>query len=343
MIDADADQYELFQAVRLLEAEAHAAGGALELGDDAPGREPVRFRVESTLSFPPAHVSRLRRGGRRGTADDGVPELLIYAYGLTGPGGTLPRHYTSLLVERTSLEHKDFAMAEFFDLFNNRATALYVRAWEKYRFPFAYERAARRSRRRRAEADAFTQTLFSVAGVAQAEARSRTPLPELLHARFAGLLGRRVRTAAGLETIIEDVLGVPCEVREFRSRWLQLPPSEQTALGRANASLGESAAAGNRAEDVHSLVRAVLRPPNAAVFARLLPGGEDHETLQELAKRYLSPSVDCEFQLILRSEDAPPPTLSKDDPMALRLGRTGWSGRLTPGVELDDVVIRAAC
>ena len=34
---------------------------------------------------------------------------------------------------------KDYALRDFLDIFNHRALSLFYRAWQKYRFPFAYE------------------------------------------------------------------------------------------------------------------------------------------------------------------------------------------------------------
>ena len=75
---------------------------------------------------------------------------------LTGPSGVLPRHYTEMLLrwERDRKDDEKHAPRAWFDLFNHRFISLFYRAWTKYRFPVAYERAAGRGRE-----DAFTAAL----------------------------------------------------------------------------------------------------------------------------------------------------------------------------------------
>ena len=334
------EDYDYFQAVRLLEQSAGPT--RTDIGEEDAGRPAVRIRCQSTLAFPDAQVAKLKA-----VAGDSPAELFVYAFGLTGVMGTLPRHYTDLVLQRSSAEHKDFAMAEFFDLFNDRAAALYHRAWEKYRFPFAYERAARAAARRshggrRAVAiDDFTHSLFALSGVASEAARRQSGLPTGALSLFAGVFARPVRTARGLDTILSALLGVAVTTREMLTRWLDLPEDQQTALtSTGNCVLGESAVAGRRAEEIGSLVRLVVRPRGLARFAALLPGGADHDVAAAAIRMYLPPGMDAELQLLLPSRLAPPLRLAAEEAVGGRLGRTAWLGTPPPGRDLDDAVIR---
>ncbi len=67
--------------------------------------------------------------------------MAVACLGLFGPSGSLPDHYTSLVIQR--LRQHDFALRDFLDLFNHRTISLFYRAWEKYRFTIAYERPHR--------------------------------------------------------------------------------------------------------------------------------------------------------------------------------------------------------
>ena len=84
------------------------------------------------------------------------------------PAGVLPEHYTSLVIERSHLRLKDHALREFLDLFNHRLISLYFRAWEKYRFPVAYERHLVEGR---LDDDLFTLCLFCLIGMGSGSLR----------------------------------------------------------------------------------------------------------------------------------------------------------------------------
>ena len=57
---------------------------------------------------------------------------------MLGGQGALPLHYTEQIIAREQIK-RDRAAREFFDMFSNRATALFYAAWKKYRLPFHYE------------------------------------------------------------------------------------------------------------------------------------------------------------------------------------------------------------
>jgi type VI secretion system protein ImpH len=181
-LHAEAYRFDFFQAVRLLECAAREASRA-ESGrpqspvgqDGAPRQEAVRFRALASHSFPTGAISEIRPATKPRpavapmateqnaptsavpplSAPSGPPEMVTAFLGLTGPSGVLPRHYTTLLIERTRA--KDYALRDFLDVFNHRAISLFYRAWQKYRLPFAYEQF--RSSSDEAAEDLVTQCL----------------------------------------------------------------------------------------------------------------------------------------------------------------------------------------
>jgi len=128
------------EAVRLLQRLAaerlheDAAPHRHAVGEDhAPKQEAVRFRALPSHGFPPGSISEIRPSSDRGADENGKgPELVTAFMGLVGPAGVLPRHYTTLLIER--IREKDFALRDFLDPFHHRIVSLFYRAWEKYRF-----------------------------------------------------------------------------------------------------------------------------------------------------------------------------------------------------------------
>ncbi|HEX8089073.1 MAG TPA: type VI secretion system baseplate subunit TssG, partial [Blastocatellia bacterium] len=154
----EAYRFDFFQAVRLLE---RTYPQRQPLGRNGhPSREVVRFRTRVSLDFPPSQIHQIN--GTIAGDDNQPPEMMVAFMGLTGPLGVLPHPYTELLLER--VRYQDNALWEFLDLFNHRMISLFYTAWEKYRFPIAYERAG---------PDRFTEYLFDIIGLGTAGLRGR--------------------------------------------------------------------------------------------------------------------------------------------------------------------------
>ena len=140
---AEPQRFELFQAVRLLFAEA--VEEASTAGTKAPpligsrvtgaaSRGPIRFHSSPTLGFPQGAITAIRRDPPSEAA--GQPNSLgrvhidLACFGMIGPAGTLPRHYSSLVVERYR-RFRDTTLREFLDIFEQRMAATLCHAWAK--------------------------------------------------------------------------------------------------------------------------------------------------------------------------------------------------------------------
>ena len=120
--------FEFFQMVRLLER----LGNGKPVGRfDNPAEEAARFLSNPALEFPPSEIHSLD------WPDRGQPRLTVNIMGLTGLLGVLPLPYTEWINDR--IRAKDHTLQAFFDLFHHRLLSLFYQAWEKYRFPVAYE------------------------------------------------------------------------------------------------------------------------------------------------------------------------------------------------------------
>jgi len=224
-------RFDFFQAVRVLEWMAREELGAEParrgpVGHDLlPAQEIVRFRATPSLSFPPGPISELVRAASqdpRGTVPP--PEMVVACMGLFGPNGVLPQHYTSLVIQR--IREKDHALGDFLDLFNHRAISLFYRAWEKYRFPIAYER----SQLAGADEDLFTWCLYCLVGMGTGGLRRRLDFDDEAFLFYAGHFAHFPRSALALERILADYFELPVHLEQFRGQWLYLSPEDQTAL-----------------------------------------------------------------------------------------------------------------
>jgi type VI secretion system protein ImpH len=303
-------RFDFHQAVRLLERQTGRRVGT----DAPPADDPVTLRVQPTLTFSPAAISKFT------PATDGPPELSVPFGGLTGPDGVLPQHYTALLQERARA--KDSTLRDFLDLFHHRLLSLRMRAWEKANLPVAHEATP--------DADAGTSVARAVAGFGTPGVQHRTPVSDDTFLHFAGLFAHRPPTAAGLELVLSGYFGWPVSVEQFAGQWLYLQAENRTQLATAdrprglNARLGHDAVAGRRVWDVQHQVRVRVGPLGFAEFQSLQHGGSARAELEALARVYAGAEFDLEVIPVLAADAVPGLTLEPDDTSGPQLGRTVW-------------------
>jgi type VI secretion system protein ImpH len=302
--------YDFFQAVRLLHLildDRPAIGHIAK-----PDEEPVRFKVRQSLEFPPSSIHSL-------SSEADPPRMTVSFFGLTGVQGVLPHHYTEHILARA--QAKDFAMAEFFDLFNHRLLSLFYRAWEKHRFPVRFQAAALKQ-----ETDEFTQYLFDWIGMGTPKLQGRMAIPDRALLRYAGLLGQTPRSAIALESILRDYFGVQVEIEQFVGAWYPLKEEDQCDLAAEgmNNQLGQGAIAGDAVWDPQARFRVRLGPLSLVKFLSFLPDGRAVQELRDIVRFYAGPIMQFDLQLILKAEEVPYSRLGDDSPAGPRLGWCGW-------------------
>ncbi|HSB55029.1 MAG TPA: type VI secretion system baseplate subunit TssG, partial [Gemmatimonadales bacterium] len=104
----DPTAFRFFQAIRLLERARPERGPVGGFAD--PAEEVARFGVPPSLAFPASEIQSLD------DAEDDPARMQVNFFGLTGPLGVLPYHYTQLVAER--LRSKDPVLRDFFDIFH---------------------------------------------------------------------------------------------------------------------------------------------------------------------------------------------------------------------------------
>ena len=322
-------EFDFFQAVRMLERlYAHRQ----PVGRDAlPSQEVVRFRSHPSLSFPPSPIYEVTRAAN----DDEPPQMTVAFMGLTGLLGTLPHHYTELLMKRQ--RHKDGALHEFLDLFHHRLVSLFYRAWEKYRFATAYERAAVTDQ----GPDDFTMDLFSLLGLGTEGLRGHLEVEDEALVSYTGLLAQRPRSASALAALLRDYFGIPVQVQQFCGQWLSLPPEQRTRLGvgERNNVLGLTAVAGSRVWDQQARFRVQMGPLTFTEFQQFLPAGHAFRPLVQLIRFFAGLDRDFEVQLILKADDVPACRLGGPDDNAPRLGWSTWLKTGSYPHNADDTVL----
>ena len=331
-------QYQFHQAVRLLQnslqlkstGHRYARVGSEPLFRDSA----IQFKSLQSLSFPPGDITKFRdttEESERQTA-----ELTVAFLGLTGPTGVLPAHYTSLVIERCHSRHKDYALREFLDLFNHRAISLFFRASEKYKLPHVYETARYLEHRE----DAITQSLNALVGMGLPGLQNRFSFRDDVLIFYGGLFADRCRSAAGLEQILATFFRMTVHVQQFCIRWLFLPEASQSGFQAAlgNMSLGQSAIAGSRIQEVQSLFRISIEIPRWSDFLGYLPGTSTHQQIVDLIHHYVGIDLDFEIQLTLPGKEIPPARMTSDQSCLPLLGWTTWLGQPNPEQTIGDAV-----
>jgi type VI secretion system protein ImpH len=326
--------FEFFQLVRLLERMVPDRGPVGRF--TPPKQEVARFKANPQTAFPASEIQKLEFN------EAGQAEVTINFLGLTGPQGLLPLYYSEYIRER--LRQRDSTPAAFFDLFNHRMVSLFFQAWEKYRFPIAYERGDR---------DRFSHILHDLVGMGTEGLLSRSPIHDDALIFYSGLLSDRTRHAAGLRNLIADYFDVPCEVDQFIGAWYPLSEESLCEFDQADSiseQLGVGAIVGDEVFDQQSAIRIILGPLSLSQYRDFLPDGSAYGSLQDLARFYAGPSMDFEVQLILDREEVPashtgvkgqlppealPPILDE-----VQLGWTTWIKTRPRNEDAYDTVIR---
>ena len=272
----------------------------------APGRDPteISFRTQARLGAPGGEVTQVNVE---------KVELVSPTFGLLGPGGVLPRHYSALVDAEE--RKRSTALHSFLDLLARRFTGFFVTAGAKYR-PTRNPTAAE-------------QVLASAVGVGD-KSLSRalsTPLQAVLY--HAGSLAARSRSAERLRGMLSAETGAEVRIVEFAGGWVRLPPAEQSRLAAPGqpgryVQLGADAAVGSQVWDPSARFLVRLGPLTLPEFEALLPGTPLHRRLVELTRLHVGLEQDFAFNPILLANQVPPLRLGALGAGSSRLGWTSW-------------------
>lgn len=337
-------RFDFFQAVRLLRrmAREQSPDAAREpVGEDhSPQDEIVRFRALPSHTFPAGPISSFRPPADSPRDPTAQPEMTVAFLGLFGPSGVLPRHYTQLVIDRT--RHKDFGLRNFLDLFHHRLISLYYRAWEKYRFPIAYERSALKGDA--SGQDLFTSCLYSLVGWGTMGLRERLEVADESFLYYAGHFAHYPRNAISLERMVADYFDLTVEIVQFQGQWLYLSDEDQTRMPSPrqregqNNRLGHGALVGDRVWGVENKFRIRLGPLSYDQFRRFLPDGDQLVLLGQLVRSYVGPDFDFDAQLLLRKAEVPLCRLDAGGTGGSRLGWDMWMYNEAPARDAEDAV-----
>jgi type VI secretion system protein ImpH len=236
--------------------------------------------------------------------------------GLLGAGGALPTAYSEQLAAHEG-RHRDAAARAFLDIFQHRAVALFHAAWRKHRLVLEADAPSR---------DRTQTLLLSLGGLCQPGLRGRLDaagggVADTTLAHYAGLLQRRGASAAQLQAVLADYLGVPVRIEQLVGRWCALDAGNLNRIGQANATLGSDAVLSERVWQRQLRLRLVLGPLSAAQLRRFLPRQPGQRALEGLLALVAGVSLEWEIRLRLRADAVAPSRLAgAGEPIGSGLG-----------------------
>ncbi|WP_280152288.1 type VI secretion system baseplate subunit TssG [Piscinibacter sp. XHJ-5] len=316
------DFFALLRRVESLQPQRPRLGRALR-----PSQEALRLGQEPELDFAPAALERVD------AAAPNAPRVGVRFFGLLGPQGPMPLHFTEYVRERLRFRG-DATLLRFLDTFHHRLLALFYRAWAQGQPTVHLDRP---------DDDRFAAWLGAACGL-NGEQPGQSTLPAAARLFQAGLLGTRSRHPEGLTKLLSQYFGVPVRVEQHVLQWLVLDTGDRTRLGLARsrgertapAALGRSTTCGGKRRDRQFKFRIALGPLTLARYHDFLPGGVAWQALRDWVRQYTGFDLQWDVQLTLACAHVPEPRLGRH----VRLGVTTWIGRGGRSRDRDDLRLR---
>jgi type VI secretion system protein ImpH len=253
-----------------------------------------RFRPASETSFPAADIRRCRYD------EKGRLDIQLNFMGFYGVDAAVPSYFSDRALQD---DDGGRALRAFLDIFNHRLYALYYQAWKKYRPTFHLDEPS----------NLYTRMVSAISGWS-VDAEQGTALS------YAGLLGRRVRNAQGLEGLLSNYLeSLPVEVKQFQSRWVKI--KSDTRLGSGELRLGDNLLLGEEVLDISGKIDVVVGPVTPQASMQLMPTTSEGRSVIDLIKRYLPPGIDFDLVIQISSGSVDAEPLGSDQ---LVLGWSTW-------------------
>lgn len=294
------NRFSLVQVLRLLDAA--------RLQTESGGEAGVRVVSKLAMAFPCADVDRVTR------EKPSLFQVTATCLGLYGTDSPLPNYYTEDLMYEKSSEIT--VNRDFLDILHQRLYQLLFQCWQKYRLFY-----------RVAEANDTTllNCLYCLIGLGDDQVREgMAELYGML--RYAPVFSMLPRSAAGLESVLRDVLQVEVKVIQCVRRMAQFEDEQRLRLGKSGCRLGIDSVIGQEAPDAMGKFRLRIGPLDREHYLALLPGEPLHRKMCRLVRFYLSRPLVYEVELVLSAGALETVQLGNPDRARLGLNTRCFSG-----------------
>ena len=340
--------FNAFQLMRLLLSDTNG---------DAPIGQRLRFRADLSAAFPIrefTQVKLLPPAADDAQAGEQPVEIRTANFCVASVTGPMPEPFTEWVRELSAL--RETAMADFFDMFNQRANVVRYQLKQALT-PGLNDKAP-------AETE-IAHCLAALMGLANNKLAAQVPLPARGWLGLAGLLANRRKQPSTIVDVLSAALGAQVSLTEYVGAWLDIDESERCSLGRRNHRLGQTCVVGRRVWDQHARLRLDIHTVDYDALRRLLPplpspmsspmssplpaasdeaddahaghagdtpddaaGESDYALLCGLVKLLVDRLADCEIVLHVKDDSIAqrplPQPARRNDSTSMRLGQSAW-------------------
>jgi len=302
--------HQLVSLIELREADRVKVGSL-----DDPADEYLRFRATRSLGFGPGDISSLSDD-----KDDDLLEVRVNFFGLYGPASPLPPSFTERIIED---EKTPAPVEDLMDLFNHRLISLLHVIWRKYRYYLRYEEGGM---------DPLSKRFLALCGFPIEDRSHIGQISRSALLPHVGLLALYSSSAGVVSSTISNFFKVPCHIREYVPRTVQIDSESRSLLGRRNHRLGEDIILGDQVDDNLGKFRVCLGRADFGVIAPFLPDGARHGQLSEILSMTNREPLDWDIEFDFKPDTIPMGQLGE-----ARLGWTSWLQADDPG-DLESTV-----
>lgn len=294
LLKAQAEEFNFYQAIRMLESIASDPGSPMD----------IKFKAVNTQAFTPNFLSNIE-------VDKTQAQVNVNGFSMAGQQGPLPDVYAEMLQRESSAGNT--GPEAFVNLFNSRFIQLLFDI-KKTLDPMLFNEPVEKSM--------LYKLLESVTGHSTFNAASKLPISIAQLLGFTAVLIGSKQNYSSLKNVIETVFECDIVITPCTGAWRDLPERYQTKLGDKTALLGSGVGLGCRYWDNQAAIDIKLTLYSLDECRALLPQGTKHKALIALLSMLTDGRYQINVKLCLEWQEIPTSEMTASNPM--HLGQSSW-------------------